>query len=213
MSNFFCIMSYDVLVHGFIIGFSIAMPIGPMALMCIEKTLSRSWLVGLLSGVSIALADATYGLVATLGLTTISRFLLSYEFPLKLFGGIFIIYLGYTFFKDKTEKEAKELESKSEIFDLVKIYLLTLSSPTTILAFATIFLGVGISTEKPDFWSGAIVVLGVFLGSVVWWLILTTITASFKSKLLPKHITLTTRLGGIFLILFGIKVLMVLIIS
>ncbi|MEI6729154.1 MAG: LysE family transporter [bacterium] len=197
-------MSIELFLKALLIGMSIAMPVGPMALLCIEKTLKKGWKIGLLSGLAIALGDATYGLVAGLGLTSISSFLINYEFWLRVFGGGFIIYLGYTFFKDTSKKTAKSVESKSEILGIIKIYFLTLTSPATILSFVSIFLGLGIGSQESNLSGSLITTLGIFAGSFLWWIILVFVVSSIRSKLSDRHVLFLTKIGGVILIIFGL---------
>ena len=87
-------MDISFLVRGLIIGFSIAATVGPMCILCINRTLHKGQLYGLVSGLGIATADAVYGSIAGFGLTAITSFLIGPQMWIRLIGGLFLVYLG-----------------------------------------------------------------------------------------------------------------------
>ena len=202
-------MSEQLLIKGFIIGFSIAAPVGPIGVLCIRRTLVNGRLAGLLSGLGAATADAVYGAIAGFGLTVIAGFLLRQQSWLSLGGGLFLCFLGLkTALKQPTER----LNSTGNRVGLVEAYastfLLTLTNPATILAFLAIFAGLGVASGPRNYISAALVVLGVFAGSALWWLVLSGSVSLLRSHLSPKRLRWVNRLSGLVITLFGLFIVL-----
>lgn len=159
-------------LKGLAFGFLLAATVGPMWLLCFRRTLAQGALAGFISGMGIAVADGLYGAVAAFGLTAVSGFLLGQRFWLGLTGGAFLLYLGI---KSLAAKPVPVQESSQEKTNLPRAFFstlgLTLANPPTILSFAAIFAGLGLASGS-DYAAASLVVLGVFLGSASWWLIL-----------------------------------------
>jgi threonine/homoserine/homoserine lactone efflux protein len=182
-------------VKGLAFGFLLAATVGPMWLLCLRRTLARGVLAGFISGMGIAVADGFYGAVAAFGLTAISGFLLDQRFWLGLAGGVFLLYLGI---KSLAAKPLPIQESGQENMSLLKAFLstlgLTLANPPTILAFAAIFAGLGLVSS--DYAVAALVVLGVFIGSASWWVILAAGAGWLRGRIGPGLFRAINVLSG-----------------
>src|SRR2546421_630761 len=99
-------MDLNFLLKGLLIGFSIAAPVGPIGVLCIQRTLDRGRVYGLVSGLGAATADGFYGVIAGFGLTFISSFLVSQQVVIRLVGGLFLLYLGLKTLLSKPAKKA-----------------------------------------------------------------------------------------------------------
>jgi threonine/homoserine/homoserine lactone efflux protein len=160
-------------LKGLLIGFSIAAPVGPIGLLCIQRSLNNGFKTGLLTGLGAATADAIYGFIAAFGLTAVSTFLISYKFWIQILGGLFLIYLGARLLSSATEQQQKENERSGKPVNVYgSTLLLTLTNPTTILSFIAVFAGLGVGLAQSNYMQAALVVSGVFIGSALWWLIL-----------------------------------------
>ena len=197
-------MTFDYLLKGLIIGFSVAAPVGPIGVLTIKRTLTEGRLSGFVTGLGAALADSLYGCVAGFGLTAVSSFLLTQEFWMKLIGGLFLLFMGIKSFISKPAQAAANLDSKGLLKNFISTFLLTVSSPATIVSFLAIFTGLGLGTTKSDYSSSMILVLGVFIGSAVWWFILSTIVSYFKAKITANRLVWINRLSGVILIAFSL---------
>jgi threonine/homoserine/homoserine lactone efflux protein len=204
-------MELEFLFKGLLIGLSIAAPVGPMGILCIRRTLAEGRLVGLISGLGVATADATYGCIAGFGLTFISDLLLSGQFWIRLIGGIFLCYLALKTFLAEPAKVGASAKSTNLITAYTSTFLLTLTNPTTILSFVAIFAGLGAGSTSGDYGLAAILVAGVFCGSALWWLILTTGISLFRSKFNLVAMRWVNRISGIIIGAFGILALLSLI--
>jgi threonine/homoserine/homoserine lactone efflux protein len=202
-------MDLSFFIRGLLIGLSIAATVGPMCFLCIQRTLNRGQLYGLVSGLGIATADGVYGCIAAFGLTLITHFLVSEQKWIRLIGGLFLIYLGLRTILTKPAERAAVLKTKANGYlgAYATTFLLTLTNPLTILSFAAIFAGIGVGTTGKSFFSATAVVLGVFSGSTLWWIILTSVISLLRKKITPQWLIWINRISGIIITLFGVLAL------
>lgn len=197
-------MDTAFLVKGLVIGFSIAAPVGPIGMLCIRRTLGNGRVAGLLSGLGAATADAIYGCIAGFGVVFVSTILLTQQVWLRLVGGLFLCYLGARTFLASPEERI----SATNPLGLAGIYLstffLTLTNPMTIISFAAIFAALGVGNTSGSYISAVTLVVGVFVGSALWWLILSSIVSLFRSKLQPGWLKWVNRLSGLVILGFGV---------
>jgi threonine/homoserine/homoserine lactone efflux protein len=195
-------MRGELLLKGLAFGFLLAATVGPMWLLCLRRSLAGGALVGLASGLGIALADGFYGAVAAFGLTAISGFLLAYSFWIGLAGSAFLLYLGVKTLLAKP----KIVESDEKSISLPAAFLstlgLTLTNPPTILAFAAIFAGLGLASSA-DYGAAALVVAGVFAGSAAWWVILATTAGKLRHRLGPRLFRAINVVSGVTILAFA----------
>ncbi len=200
-------MDLPFFLRGLIIGFSIAAPVGPIGLLCIQRTLAYGRIAGFVSGLGAATADAVYGMIAAFGLTFISTFLISQEFWLRLVGGLFLCYLGIRTFLAKPTSETTQTEQQSLLEAYTSIFFLTITNPVTILAFVAIFAGLGVGDTEGNHFAALLFVLGVFMGSALWWLLLTGGTSLVRGHFTPKALLWVNWLSGAIITTFGLLAL------
>jgi threonine/homoserine/homoserine lactone efflux protein len=200
-------MGIELFARGLLIGFAIAAPVGPIGMLVIRRTLAEGRLLGLLTGLGAAAADALYGCVGAFGLTFISSFLMGYAFWTKLIGGAFLIYLGISTFRTKPREESASTSSVRYATAFLSTMVLTLANPATILSFMAVFAGLGLGMKAGDYAAAGIVVAGVFVGSAIWWLLLSGGVALIRHKLKPGTLNWINYGSGIFLFAFGIYAL------
>ena len=201
-------MDISFFSRGLIVGFSIAAPVGPIGVLCIRRTLAQGRAVGLISGLGAATADGLYGSIAGFGLTFISGFLVSQQVWLRTIGGIFLCYLGLTTFLAKPAQSAAEVTGKGLIGAYASTFFLTVTNPLTILSFAAIFAGLGVASAGSNYLDSGILVLGVFLGSALWWLLLSTGVSILRKKFDDRSLIWINRISGLIIIVFGIIALL-----
>jgi threonine/homoserine/homoserine lactone efflux protein len=190
-------------IKGVILGFSIAAPVGPIGVLCIRRTLSNGLLNGFLSGLGTATADALYGCIAAFGLTVVSTFLIDSQFYLHLIGGIFLLYLGYKTFQSVPTEFAAKANGNGLLRSYTSAFFLTLTNPLTIMSFAAVFAGLGIGTAGGEFASG-LLVLGVFIGSMLWWLLLSGTVSLLRTRFDKKRLHWVNQISGAVITAFGI---------
>jgi len=193
--------------RGLLIGFSIAAPVGPIGVLCIRRTLSDGRLSGLVSGLGAATADALYGCVAGFGLTFISSFLVGQQMWFKLFGGLFLCYLGIKTLLSKPAERAAKASGSGLLGAYASTFLLTVTNPLTILSFAAIFAALGLGNTTGSYASAVVLVLGVFLGSALWWLLLVGGVGLFRTRFNTQGMLWVNRISGLIITIFGVAAL------
>ena len=191
------------LLTGIVVGFSIAAPVGPIGVLCIRRSLAQGALMGLLTGLGAATADAGYGFIAAFGVTAVSMFLLDKQLWLSLIGGVFLCYLGIITFRSLPADDLSTASGGSHLAVYASTFLLTLSNPTTILSFIAIFAGFGLGAFA-SYWAASAMVLGVFFGSTFWWIILSSSVGFFRSRLSQTGMRWINRISGTMILSFGV---------
>jgi len=200
-------MELKFFLQSLLIGFSIAAPVGPIGVLCIRRTLTYGRRSGLASGLGAATADAVYGSIAGFGLTFISAFLISQQFWLSLIGGLFLCYLGLKIFLAPTPAMSHTVAAPNHAGAFTSTFFLTLTNPATIISFTAIFAGLGLASTDGNYFLAAVLVLGVFTGSALWWLTLSSVVGLFRSKLTPNRLRWVNRAAGVMLVILGVLIL------
>jgi len=147
------IMNLEFLYKGLLLGFSVAAPIGPIGVLCINRTINKNFIAGFVSGLGAATADLIYGLIAGLGLTVISTFLINQKFWIQIIGLVFLFYIGIkTIIKKDNDIEFKSVTDKGLLKDYFSTLILTITNPMTILFFIAVFAGLGLSDTLNGFY-------------------------------------------------------------
>ena len=240
---------FGILLRGVLLGLAIAAPVGPIALLCIRRTLISGRWIGLASGAGAATADGFYGAIAAFGLTAVSTLLSAQSFYLKVAGGLFLCYLGAKTFLDRsnsdkfdpgrfdpdrsdldrssldrsrsdrhgpypaTRSEANSIATARSGLPLASAYfstlVLTLTNPATIFSFIGIFASLGITQMQRI--ASVTLVCGVFTGSLLWWLVLTSGIVYLRSRLVPKSLArfnqIVSKVAGGLIFGFGLVAL------
>ncbi|HET9843344.1 MAG TPA: LysE family transporter [Gammaproteobacteria bacterium] len=191
-------------LSGILIGLAIAAPVGPIGILCIQRTLRQGPIAGLLSGLGAAFADAVYGAIAGFSLVSVSEFLLRFEAPIRILGGIILIVLACKTWIAKI-RVSHDSDSANTLWkDFFSTFLLTLANPATIIAFAAIYAGFGMIDENASYWSASLLITGIFLGSLIWWIFLCMVIHHIRHRLNEKAIHYINHLSSIILLVFGL---------
>ncbi len=199
-------MDIEILIKGFIIGFTIAASIGPIGILCIRRSLANGFWAGFFSGMGVATADGAYGAVAAFSLTFISSFLIKQQLWLQIIGIIFLLYLGIKIFTEKPKENTEKVKSKGFINDYFSIFVLTIVNPMTILMFTAAFASLGAALTSQDYISASMLTLGVFMGSATLYLILSVVFGVFHKNLKPNVIILVNKISATIIIGFVIAI-------
>jgi threonine/homoserine/homoserine lactone efflux protein len=199
-------MDIGFLLRGLAIGFSIAASVGPIGVLCMRRTLAEGRASGFVSGLGAATADAIYGCFAGFGLTFISSNLISQQLWLRLIGGAFLCYLGLKTLLARPAEEAAPAGANSLIGAYISTFFLTLTNPLSIFAFAAIFAG--LEGASGNYVFAGVLVLGVFIGSALWWLALSTGVRLFRTKATPHGLRWVNRISGLIIAGFGLLALL-----
>jgi threonine/homoserine/homoserine lactone efflux protein len=203
----FTAMDLTFLARGLAVGFTVAAAVGPISLLTIRRTLAHGRIYGLVSGLGVALADASYGGIAAFGLTAISSVLVGARVALGLVGGIFLVGLAMRTIRARPAAVAETDDRPGLAGAFLSLYGLTMTNPMTILSFAGIFAGLGLAGFGGV--EAALLTLGVFLGSGLWWVGLTAVVARLRERVTPRALGWVNRVSGAVLLGFGVVAILV----
>jgi len=199
-------------IKGIIIGLSIAVPVGPIGILCVRRTLTQGRLIGFLSGLGAATADAFYGAVAGFGLTFLSNFVIGQQTGLRLIGGGLLCVIGIKTFLSRPVEQGSPVGKDTPWRAFLSTLVLTLTNPMTILFFAAVFAGLVVGRGGNHYVSAAILVSGVFIGSASWWLILSGFTGLLRELFNVKRMQWLNRVSGLIIVGFGLMALLSLVV-
>jgi threonine/homoserine/homoserine lactone efflux protein len=194
------------LLKGIAVGIIIALPVGPVGVLCVRRTLFEGPVFGFVSGLGAATADTLFGVIAGFGLTIIRDFMLRYQDWFGAAGGVFLLFVGLRALRRGGEAEPEPLADEALLGAYASTFALTITNPVTILAFAAIFAKVGVSASAVYLDTGALVV-GVFCGSLLWWLALSFGIAALSRALGRVRFVWINRISGAVLALSGLALL------
>jgi threonine/homoserine/homoserine lactone efflux protein len=202
-------MGIMIFIKGIILGFSASLPLGPIGLICIQKTLNKGRWAGIVSGSGAALSDTFFAIIAAFGISFISDFIEQQQFILRIIGSAILILLGLRIFLTNPAIQIRKQKlKKNNLFaDFISIFFLTLSNPVTVFVFGAVFASSGIIKVQNSFLDLVLVVIGVFVGAMVWWLILVNFVNLFRSKFRLKRLWWINKITGAVIFLFGLFVL------
>lgn len=194
----------ELLARTFVIGILVAAPVGAMGLLCIQRTLAHGWRGGMATGAGIATADGAYAALAAFGLTALSSALVAAQVPLRIGGGLVLVWLGY---QALTSAPAHEAATAPDSESALRLYgsavALTLTNPMTVMAFGAVFASAGLVAE-PTLAGAGVATLGVALGSLAWWTALVTTVALMRHAVSDRAVTWVNRASGVLVAGFGL---------
>jgi threonine/homoserine/homoserine lactone efflux protein len=199
-------MDLALFLQGLLIGFSISIPIGPVGVFVIRRTLAEGFAAGLLSGCGSATGMALYGSVIGFGLTAISDLLIRHQRPLAIVGGLFLVYLGYTIVRAAPPDPSSPLQRRGQLGAYASTLALTIFNPAVILYFLAIFTGSDLLDRQRSYATALVLVLGVFLGTLAWWLGLCGAVNLLRARLNDRILRWANALSGLAIAAFGVKV-------
>lgn len=208
-------MAIPFVIKGLMIGLSISAPLGPIGILCMNRTLAEGPRMGFICGLGAATADALYALVGTVALSAIAQWLISDRVELRVIGGVFLVYLGARTFMRPGSVLPPGAKIPARLppgwhAAFMSTFLLTLANPITLLSFAALFAGLGVTSVgvlKGADIAAAALILGVFAGSALWWLVLSFCIGRLRHYIGPRTLMMINRISGTVLTAFGLYAL------
>jgi len=195
-----------LIIKGILIGLLVSIPLGPIGVLVIQRTVNKSRIAGLMSGLGAALSDTLYAIVAGFSLTFIIDFIRIHELFFQSLGAVVVLILGISiFFKNPvSDLRRNRLRGNTHFQDIISSFLVTVSNPLTVFVFLAVFAssGVAVSLEKP--FHSFFVILGISLGAFLWWFTLSGIVSLFKHKINLRVLWWINKTAGALIILFVI---------
>lgn len=195
------------LIKGFIVGLGASIPLGPLGVLCVQKTLSKGRNSGLITGLGASVSDTFYASICLLGLAFIQRLIDENIDWVMFFGGIIIILIGIKIFLTNPIKQIRQKnKTKKHIEDFIEAFVMTITNPGAIFLILGLMAAVGIDTTEADVSKGLIFasLWGVFLGSATWWYILSTSINVFRKRFRIKQLMMINRISGIVIMVLGL---------
>lgn len=189
-------------LRGLIIGFTIAMAVGPITLLVIRRTIEHGWTYGFASGLGVATADATYAAIAAFGLTAVTTLLVSAHTLLGLVGGAIIVVIGLQTARSRPAAPAGDHERPGLVGAFASIYALTMTNPLTIVLYAGVFAAIGLAAGS-GYLDAAVLTVAVLVGSGLWWVVLCGVVAWARGRVSTRALLWVNRLSGAALVVFG----------
>jgi threonine/homoserine/homoserine lactone efflux protein len=198
-------MDPTLFLRGLVLGFAIAAAVGPISLLVIRRTLAEGRVVGLVSGIGVATADATYGAIAAFGLTAVTDLLVDWHRALAIVGGLFLLWLAWRTIRSVPGEAAADAARRGLPGAYLSTLGLTLTNPMTILSFAALFVGLGVTGGNAI--GATLLTLGVFAGSAAWWVVLVGVLGAVRSRLTPIWMRRVNVASGTLIGAFGLVAL------
>jgi putative LysE/RhtB family amino acid efflux pump len=197
-------MAFLIFIKGMAVGLAIAAPVGPVGLLCFHRGMTMGLLAGVSAGLGAALADAICGGIVIFGLAAIVEFDSLNPVYCQIIGGILLFLFGWKILLSRKKLGNAGHPLLDHLGALTTTFFLTITNPVTLIALAAIYSGMGLDRDA-DYPNGDItLVVGIFAGSVLWWVFLSSMAHLFKRRLSAESLIWVNRIGGILLIAFGI---------
>ena len=192
-----------IFLKSILVGLGIAVPMGPVGVLCVRRTLTHGPLLGLTSGLGAAFADCLYGAVAAFGLAAVENWIVDHGEWFRLLGGLFLIVLGFwNMAKGPNERRGYE-GSSNLLWAFCSTFALTLANPVTLLAFAAIFAALGLAGSVTSSLDATVLVSGVFVGASVWWIGLAGVVLALRRHVTPSWMKRIHYGSAMIVIAFG----------
>jgi len=193
----------DLFLKGILIGMMVSIPLGPIGLYVIQKTINKDRFSGIISGMGVSLADSVYAVIAGFSLTYILNFICNHELLIQLFGAVILIMLGlHIFFKNPVREMRKYRKRGTSYFqDFAFTFLITLSNPVVVFIFIAVLTGSGVVLSISEPLEALFIIIGIFCGGNLWWILLTTVISFFRHHFNLRLLWWFNKIAGVMVIL------------
>ncbi len=207
-------MIIDVFFNGMLIGILASMPVGALAVLSVQRTMSVGLIAGFIIGLGAAVADIIHGMIAAFSVSIISDFLIKYKIIFGIVGSLFLLFIGYRIFGTDAVKEFKKNKkfSKRKLAnDFFSSLFIAVSNPVNIIGFGGFFASFGVANQATTTFQIITLLFGVFIGALLWWFTLSFIVNIFRKKIKVRSIFWINRIMGAFVFLLGVALLVLII--
>jgi threonine/homoserine/homoserine lactone efflux protein len=210
---YFCAMFLTLIVKGILIGFLVSIPLGPIGVLVIQRTVNKSRIAGLMSGMGAALSDTLYAIIAGFSLTYIVDFIRQYEVIFQSIGALVVLGLGiHIFFKNPVaDLRRNRLRGNTHLKDIISTFLVTFSNPLSVFVFLAIFTSSGVAVNLEQPYHSFFVILGIFTGAFIWWFSLSGIVSLFRHKISLRILWWINKTAGVVIAIFAFVTFIVLV--
>ncbi len=205
--SIFALFMFETITKGFVIGLLVSLPMGPINILTIQRTLNRGRWHGLVSGVGAMLSDITYATITLLGLVYVSGFLDVYESELFLFGSVILILFGFSVYRSNPLKgwQPDNLPNESRYLkDFVSAFLLTFSNATIILALVGLYTRFSFNPILEGTSSLIVGLISFSTAALLWWFMFTTLVYRLRKRFRRSGLVILNRVVGTIFVVIGI---------
>lgn len=197
---------FSILLKGFIVGMGASIPLGPLGVLCIQKTLSKGRNSGFLTGLGASVSDTFYAAISLLGLAFIQNVIKEHMNWVMLFGGLIIILIGIKVYLTNPIKQIRQKNTnRKHLEDFFEALIMTITNPGAIFLILGLLAAAGINiSDGVEKGSVVTILWGVFIGSAIWWFSLSTTVNIFRKKFRIKQLIMINRISGIAIIVLGV---------
>ncbi|MFT5510065.1 MAG: threonine/homoserine/homoserine lactone efflux protein [Hyphomicrobiaceae bacterium] len=197
---------------GIIIGVAVSAPVGPVNVLCVQRALQRGITGGVAAGLGATLGDGVIAFAAAMGIGAIDTVVAYYRHAIQAIGGFVLIIFGVMLCRTQTSTaDPGGAEEPGRLWDYVvdvpKAFLMTVTNPAAVLGLFAIFGGIGTFVEVHSSIDAVVLVGAIMAGSLLWWLILSTIVAKISGRFGGINIGRLNLIAGLALIVFGLVLL------
>lgn len=194
------------IIKGFIIGICASVPVGPIAILVIQKTLSKGRYAGFVSGLGATVVDTVFAVIALFALAFAQQILERHENLILLAGGAILVAIGISMSLSNPLRKKTRGNDKSCISskDFLQAMVMGVSNPMAIFVIFALFAFFGIATETPRDWNVAPIIISVSAGSAVYWFLLSWGLSRFRDRFRLRTILWISRIMGAIVIIIGI---------
>jgi len=193
----------ELALRGIIAGLAISVPVGPVNVLCVSRTLTKGRTSGVISGLGAATADTIYGGIAGFSISFIISFLIREIVWIRLFGGALLIAIGILYYRKRPHSVREQTQDQKSHSDYVSAMMLNLTNPTTVLSFLAVLAGLGLGQHR-SWWLTFFLVGGIFCGAMLWWIVLALVSDHFRDRFNDRAMLWMNRIAGLAIGAFGI---------
>ena len=195
------------LLKGFVVGICASVPLGPIGVLCIQRTLSKGRNSGFITGLGAAVSDTVFFFFSLLSISYVQKLLSDYRYLVMIAGGIIVGIFGVRLFMTNPVKQIRRVKSGNRHYwqDFFSTVLMTITNPGAFFLMLGLFAFIGISrVEAEPLERIAVTLAGVFAGAALWWHILSTCINQFRNKLRLRQLIMINRVAGVVIMVLGL---------
>ena len=193
------------MLKGFLVGVCASAPIGPIAILVVQKSLSKGHKAGFVSGLGASVVDSFYAFIAIFALAFAQRIIEQHQNILLIVGGLVLSIVGVSMaFSNPFRKMKKDDRSRVSTKDFGQAVVMGISNPMAIFVMFTLFAFFGLAKDAPQTWSVAPILISVSLGSVAYWFSLSWLLSRFAKNFRLRTILWISRITGAIIVIIGI---------
>lgn len=196
----------ETIYKGIIVGLFISVPLGPIGMLCVQRTLTRGQKFGIITGIGATTSDLLYTIMSLYFLHFVVDFIEAYKLTIQLSVSTILIVFGYFIFKSNPSTQPKPNETKqfSEFSDFITSFGLTLSNPLVLFVLIALFAKFEFISSDSTISEIMVGIGSILLGAILWWTLLTFLVSKFRNKLNINGLRILNKISGFIIIAIGV---------